>query len=359
MVEVEKRRKQELMRRQKAAQDRLVQKNEIKKRLDKEKMAADAEKERQRKEVRVKAEADFQNQIDVMMERQQEQEILIEETKRQKKLEMDRKVRGNMLKRQMKMDKVDRSKRAVEYQREQALSKIEEDAARQRQIKAFKDAVTEERKEMQRQALLQQVEMERKVEDVKKKMRKESSKANASVEKKLETEAEEPSRSAPTSPVKKKRSAKSDLQETDRLPELDPSQTRCSSAEGMTQNKTRSNKSGAKQRNSNNYENMGKEQKALMAEDQVQAMWRNQNERLLRLLEEEEVREAEREQQLKTVQFEMMERRRLEQQYDKERQAARERIVNMTQTHETQLLGRMSELGLIGKDGTGQNMVNA
>ena len=43
------------------------------------------------------------------------------------------------------------------------MQKIEEDAARQRQIKAFKDAVTEERKEMQRQALLQSVEMERKV----------------------------------------------------------------------------------------------------------------------------------------------------------------------------------------------------
>ena len=43
------------------------------------------------------------------------------------------------------------------------MQKIEEDAARQRQIKAFKDAVTEERKEMQRQAQLQSVEMERKV----------------------------------------------------------------------------------------------------------------------------------------------------------------------------------------------------
>jgi len=104
---------------------------------------------------------------------------------------------------------------------------------------------------------------------------------------------------------------------------------------------------------------MGKEQRALMAEDQVQAMWRGQNERLLRLLEEEEVREAEREQSLKAVQFEMMERRRLEQQFDKERQDARERIVTMTQEHERALLGRMSELGLIGKDGTGHNMVTA
>ena len=46
-------------------------------------------------------------------------------------------------------------------------------------------------------------------------------------------------------------------------------------------------------------------------------------------------------------------------QFDKERQDARERIVKMTQEHERQLLMRMSELGLIGQEGTGQHMVFA
>merc|ERR1711959_425446 len=107
-----------------------------------------------------------------------------------KKVAGEKKVRQNMLKRQLKMDKVDRSKRAVEYKRELAMQKIEEDAARQKQIKAFKEAVGDERKEMQRQALLQQVEMERKVEQVKKKMMRESAKAAASVLEKAKQEAE-------------------------------------------------------------------------------------------------------------------------------------------------------------------------
>jgi len=272
-----------------------------------------------------------------------------------------------MLKRQMKMDKVDRSKRAVEYAREQALAKIEEDAERQRQIKAFKDAVTEERKEMQRQALLQQVEMERKVEEVKKKMKKESAKTAAAVLEKAQEEGFEddatPS-SAPTSPVKKRR-GKSSLEyeatsSGDRLPELDESQTRSASAQGNKPRSSGGSRGGMnKTWNAKSHEGMSKEKKALMAEDQVQAMWRGQNEKLLRLLEEEEIKEAEREQSLKAVQFEMMERRRLEQQFDKEREGARKKIVTMTQEHERQLLGRMSELGLIGTDGTGQKMVTA
>ena len=95
-----------------------------------------------------------------------------------------------------------------------------------------------------------------------------------------------------------------------------------------------------------------------MAEDQIQAMWRNQNEKLLRLLEEEEVREAEREQAIKAVQYEMMERQRLEREFDKERQDARERIVQMAQQHERQLLVRMTDLGLIGQQGN-SHMVHA
>merc|ERR1712072_1555031 len=109
MMEVEARRKEELVRRQRAAMERLRQKEEIKKRLDKEKRSADLEKDRQRKIVRLKAEEDFQTQIDAMMERQLETEAVIEETKREKKIQVDQKVRQNMLKRQLKMDKVDRS----------------------------------------------------------------------------------------------------------------------------------------------------------------------------------------------------------------------------------------------------------
>jgi len=278
---------------------------------------------------------------------------------------MDRKVRSNMLKRQLKMDKVDRSKRAVEYKRELALQKLEEDAARQKQIKAFKDAVTEERKEMQRQALIQQVEMERKVEQVKKKMAKESAKAAESViqaakgdlEQAAEMEARDGPASAPSSPnpaLKKRRNRPKDgqLEPMDNMSDAGTPEhgMRSSSSHGMgaTKSAGRSRSGGARQTAA-----MGREHKALMAEDQVQAMWRGQNERLLRLLEEEEVREAEREQAIKAVQYEMMERQRLEREFDKERQDARERIVTMTQQHERQLLMRMSELGLIGQDGTG------
>jgi len=275
---------------------------------------------------------------------------------------MDRKVRSNMLKRQMKMDKVDRSKRAVEYKRELAMQKIEEDAARQRQIKAFKDAVTEERKEMQRQALLQSVEMERKVEAVKKKMAKESAKAAESVIAAAKGDLEaEGGNSAPSSPAPPKRrnrpSNDGKLEPMEHTAQLDQPKTpaRSASAQGMSKSKPR----GLSRSGGMKSEAMGKEHKALMAEDQVQAMWRGQNERLLRLLEEEEVREAEREQSIKAVQYEMMERQRLEREFDKERQDARERIVKMTQEHERQLLMRMSELGLIGQEGTGQHMVFA
>jgi len=299
------------------------------------------------------------------MERQIETEQVVEETKRVKKIEMDRKVRTNMLKRQLKMDKVDRSKRAVEYKREIALQKIEEDAKRQRQIKAFKEAVADERKEMQRQALLASVEMERQVEAVKKKMAKESAKAAENVIEAAKQdiaagETGEAPRSAPSSPNKQTREHRNRTKESGHLDPISPgsdglaeTHPRSSSAQGGSKSRSGS-KSGKR------TAAMGKEHKALMAEDQVQAMWRGQNERLLRLLEEEEVREAEREQSIKAVQYEMMERQRLEREFDKERQAARERIVRMTQEHEKQLLMRMNDLGLIGgNQAAGQHMVFA
>lgn len=356
MQQVEVRRKEELLRRQKASQDRLRQKNEIQARLDKEKRQADIEKERQRREVRVKAEADFAAQIVQMQERQHEAEIAIEDTKRMKKLDMDKKVRGNMLKRQLKMDKVDRSKRAIEYKRELAMQKIEEDAARQRQIKAFKEAVAEERKEMQRQALLQQMEMDRKVEAIKKKMAKESAKAAKAVleaAKEEQEEGGEPAASAPASPAARQMKS----QVVDCTPSQEAPKTGTSPA--VPGEKPRSAKVSRGKSPAMRTEAMGKEHRALMAEDQVQAMWRGQNEKLLRLLEEEEIREAERDQAIKAVQYEMMERQRLERQFDTERQEARERIMNMTQTHERLLLARMTELGLIGNDGSGQRMVLA
>jgi len=355
---VEARRRTELVRRQKASQERLVQKQEIQKRLDKEKRQADIEKERQRKEVRIKSDVDYQVQIESMMERQVEAESQIEETKREKKLEMDRKVRQNMLKRQLKMDKVDRSKRAVEYRREIALQKIEEDAKRQRQIQAFKDAVVEERKEMQRQALLQQVEMEKKVEAVKKKMAKDSLKATESLIAKAkedlekgEIEAQLNEGFSPSKPGTPSGTRRQNKLEPLATPPMTPEPGQMP---GSKPRNTSAHKKTPKSRGSGSKQSvvMNREHKALMAEDQVQAMWRGQNERLLRLLEEEEVREAEREQSIKAVQYEMMERQRLEREYDKERQEARERIVKMAQEHERQLLSRMSDLGLIGKDGT-------
>jgi len=374
MEAVEARRKGELVRRQKAAQDRLVQKEEIKRRLEKDKRQGEIEKERQRLEVRKKSEHDYANNIEQMMERQVESEIAIEEKKREKQLTMDQKVRKNMLKRQLKMDKVDRSKRAVEYKRELALGKIEEDAARQRQIKAFKEAVADERKEMQRQAMLQQLEMERKVEAVKKKMAADSRKAAASVieqaKKDLEAGEDESrpassgGRASPSPQMKHTRKQTGSLKpietppKTPELGEFGSTPERPNGSAGM-------NRSHGGRRSQQGMGSSGKqshaisrEHKALMAEDQIQAMWRGQNEKLLRLLEEEEVREAEREQAIKAVQYEMMERQRLEREFDKERQDARERIVVMAQAHERQLLVRMTDLGLIGKEGN-SHMVHA
>lgn len=364
MEAVEARRKEELVRRQKAAETRLAQKQEIKRRLEKDKRQSEIEKERQRKEVRKKSELDYQANIELMMERQVEAEIAIEEKAREKKLAMDQKVRKNMLKRQLKMDKVDRSKRAVEYKREIALQKIEEDAARQRQIKAFKEAVADERKEMQRQALLQQLEMERKVEAVKKKMASDSRKAAQSVIEQAKKDLEEgegdedrpKSAKSGSSPSKKhtrkQTGALKPIETPPRTPEPGATPERPEGSAGKPRRKKAPGSSG-KQSHA-----ISREHKALMAEDQIQAMWRNQNEKLLRLLEEEEVREAEREQAIKAVQYEMMERQRLEREFDKERQDARERIVQMAQQHERQLLVRMTDLGLIGQQGN-SHMVHA
>ena len=126
-----------------------------------------------------------------------------------------------------------------------------QDAERQRQIKAFKDAVTEERKEMQRQALLQQVEMERKVELIKKKMRKESAQQAEEVMNKARQDAtagllpqatlsENRGTSAPNSPAKKK-GGKTDeeLNMGTTFPDLigGGEDKRSSSAQGMNQSR--------------------------------------------------------------------------------------------------------------------------
>ena len=153
------------------------------------------------------------------------------------------------------------------------------------------------------------------VEAVKKKMAKESAKAAESVIAAAKGDLEaEGGNSAPSSPAPPKRrnrpSNDGKLEPMEHTAQLDQPKTpaRSASAQGMSKSKPR----GLSRSGGMKSEAMGKEHKALMAEDQVQAMWRGQNERLLRLLEEEEVREAEREQSIKAVQYEMMERQRLE-----------------------------------------------
>merc|ERR1711988_1652993 len=169
-------------------------------------------------------------------------------------------------------------------------------------------------------------------------MAKESAKAAAAVLEAAKNEQIDEPQSAPTSPVKKKRGKSEQKADRDESPALSDTVPRSQSAQGKPLRSLSRSGGGMK------TEAMGKEHRALMAEDQIQAMWRGQNERLLRLLEEEEVREAERDAAIKAVQYEMMERQRLERQFDKERQDARDRIVTMTKEHERVLLARMNEL---------------
>merc|ERR1712070_140832 len=234
---------------------------------------------------------------------------------------------------------------------------------RQNQIKAYKEQVNEERKEMQRQALLKQVEMEKKVAEAKKKMAKKSTKMQQGVMGNTMTEEtpESPKSDTLPSTEKKKRRSVSRAKSTDpgvcsQRAEYDerPKSVELPPA-GTNERGNMAPRSPIGQNDQKG--SLSSEHKALLAEDQIQAMWRGQNEKLLRVLEEEEVREAQREVQLRAVEYELTERQRLEKQFETERANARERIVKMTQHHERTLLNQMQSLGLIGKDGMGQSMI--
>jgi len=366
VFKVEVARKAQLLTKQKAAEARLEQRQLMQARLDREQKLQDAEKERERRETRYRIDDHFAKSIDEMRKRGDEKEVVVEKSKELKKIEVKKHVMHNSLKRQMKMDKVERAKRATEYQRQMLEDKIKQEQIRQNQIKAYKEQVNEERKEMQRQALLKAVEMEKKVAEAKRKMAKKSTKMQMSggmSEEIPESTTSRPGSSSGTLPLtaKKRRSvsrAKSpdagtssgqrgDYEERPKSVELPPA--------GTSERGTAAPRSPVGQNDQKG--SLSSEHKALLAEDQIQAMWRGQNERLLRCLEEEEVREAEREAQLRAVEYELTERQRLEKQFEGERATARERIVKMTQHHERTLLNQMQTLGLIGKDGMGQSMV--
>merc|ERR1740130_837185 len=300
-----------------------------------------------------------------MRQRGDEKEVVVEKSKEMKKIEVKKHVMHNSLKRQMKMDKVERAKRATEYQRQMLEDKIKHEQMTQNQIKAYKEQVNEERKEMQRQALLQAAAMEKKGAEAKKKMAKKSTKMQMGVmtEAPPDSPASRPGSSSGTlPPTEKKRRAvnrsktaepgasagqEGAYEERPKSVELPPAGTNERGTAAPRSPVGRNDQKGS----------LSSEHKALLAEDQIQAMWRGQNERLLRCLEEEEIREGQREVQLRAVEYELTERQRLETQFEAERSAARERIVKMTQHHERTLLNQMQSLGLIGQDGMGQSMM--
>merc|ERR1712086_489222 len=360
VFKVEAARKAELLSKQKAAEARLEQRQLMQARLDHEQKLQDVEKERERRGTRCKLEDDYAKSIDEMRQRGDEKEVVVEKSKEMKKIEVKKHVMHNSLKRQMKMDKVERAKRATEYQRQML-----EEQMRQNQIKAYKEQVNEERKEMQRQALLQAAAMEKKVAEAKKKMAKKSTKMQMGgmTEAPPDSPASRPGSSSGTlPPTEKKRRAvnrsktaepgasggqEGAYEERPKSVELPPAGTNERGTAAPRSPVGRNDQKGS----------LSSEHKALLAEDQIQAMWRGQNERLLRCLEEEEIREGQREVQLRAVEYELTERQRLETQFEAERSAARERIVKMTQHHERTLLNQMQSLGLIGQDGMGQSMM--
>merc|ERR1712086_1160701 len=335
VFKVEAARKAELLSKQKAAEARLEQRQLMQARLDHEQKLQDVEKERERRGTRCKLEDDYAKSIDEMRQRGDEKEVVVEKSKEMKKIEVKKHVMHNSLKRQMKMDKVERAKRATEYQRQMLEDKIKQEQMRQNQIKA------------------------------KKKMAKKSTKMQMGgmTEAPPDSPASRPGSSSGTlPPTEKKRRAvnrsktaepgasggqEGAYEERPKSVELPPAGTNERGTAAPRSPVGRNDQKGS----------LSSEHKALLAEDQIQAMWRGQNERLLRCLEEEEIREGQREVQLRAVEYELTERQRLETQFEAERSAARERIVKMTQHHERTLLNQMQSLGLIGQDGMGQSMM--
>lgn len=79
---------------------------------------------------------------------------------------------------------------------------------------------------------------------------------------------------------------------------------------------------------------------------QIELLRRNQNQHLLQVLEEEQIAEEQREAMMKQVK-DVAERRRLEKIFGVERARASERIMRITEDHETVLKQRMSDMGLM------------
>lgn len=79
---------------------------------------------------------------------------------------------------------------------------------------------------------------------------------------------------------------------------------------------------------------------------QIELLRRKQNQHLLQVLEEEQVAEEQREAMMKQVK-DIAERRRLEKIFGVERARASERIMRITEDHETVLKQRMSDMGLM------------
>ena len=82
---------------------------------------------------------------------------------------------------------------------------------------------------------------------------------------------------------------------------------------------------------------------------QVEALRLRQNEQLLRVLEEEQHSEQQREQMIAQVQA-VTERRRLEKIFGIERAKASERIMLLTEEHEVALASKLRELGMAARN---------